>query len=109
MKHSDVTGTLLWVVVVCSLVEFDHVSASVGVMKVTVSGGRCLSPYGPLAADQSFNPPGDCARITCDAENEMLHIERCIASNKKGWRSRLPSDTSGNRMVFPDCCLERLF
>ncbi|XP_037571113.1 uncharacterized protein LOC119453171 [Dermacentor silvarum] len=104
----DCTAAVLRVAVMCGLVALDQTTASVAVMKVAVSEGQCLSSYGKLAADQSFTPPGDCARVTCDAQNEMLHIERCIASNQQIPRSGLSSEAAGNAMSFPACCSKTL-
>ncbi|XP_070384875.1 uncharacterized protein [Dermacentor albipictus] len=108
MKEYRTTATVIRVAVMCGLVALDQVMASVAVMKVSVSEGHCLSPHGKLAADQSFTPPGDCARVTCDAENEMLHIERCIASNEQKPHSEIASEAPGSATPFPACCSQRL-
>nr|XP_050051643.1 uncharacterized protein LOC126547724 [Dermacentor andersoni] len=108
MEDYGTTATVIRVAVMWGLVALDQVTASVAVMKVAVSEGQCLSSYGKLAADQSLTPPGDCARVTCDAENEMLHIERCIASNEQRPHSGLASEAAGSATSFPACCSQRL-
>ncbi|XP_077495620.1 uncharacterized protein LOC144106654 [Amblyomma americanum] len=100
--------TLLLVAVICGLINLGQVATSVFVMQVPVSKGKCLSPYGALEQDQSIVPSGDCVQVTCDADSEILQIERCgssnlgLAENVRGKKARVGG------VAFPACCWDPL-